>query len=435
LLSRADSLRQSWDAQLQALDPRPRIDSVRAVVERVESFRPTPLNALQIPDLVRDARSSLERLTSLQAEVAALDDAVRTGIASMDVSPERLAELRAEDLAYARSLLNIPSLDAPTLSPALFGSAALTWLEPVLYWARTAERFLPPGLDPRNRPGPSRARADGTTVEFPGRARWPAFLVQRGEMDLEIGGTGFAGGAYAAQLSNLTTSPSLVGAPLEITLGRERGVQGPRGASLFAVLDHTTEVLRDSAHLALSGVSLPQIDLAAIGGRLDLGEGESTFSFRRIGEEIQAQLFFTSDDLSWSRTDGSAPPADRPPLGTVEWAQDLVWRTLTGVGRVELSMGLEGALTSPSLSVSSNLGSVLAESLRRELGQQIDEAEARLRSEVESRIQPIVQEARGRVDGVRSEVADRVAAQRQEIDELRARLEESVRELTSLPGE
>jgi uncharacterized protein (TIGR03545 family) len=100
LLSRADSLRQSWDAQLQALDPRPRIDSVRAVVERVESFRPTPLNALQIPDLVRDARSSLERLTSLQAEVAALDDAVRTGIASMDVSPERLAELRAEDLAY-----------------------------------------------------------------------------------------------------------------------------------------------------------------------------------------------------------------------------------------------------------------------------------------------------------------------------------------------
>jgi predicted nucleic acid-binding Zn-ribbon protein len=112
-----------------------------------------------------------------------------------------------------------------------------------------------------------------------------------------------------------------------------------------------------------------------------------------------------------------------------------VWRTLTGVGRVELSMGLEGALTSPSLSVSSNLGSVLAESLRRELGQQIDEAEARLRSEVESRIQPIVQEARGRVDGVRSEVADRVAAQRQEIDELRARLEESVRELTSLPGE
>jgi uncharacterized protein (TIGR03545 family) len=432
-VARVDSLRTAWEGRLESLDPRPRLDSVRSVAERVEAFRPTPLNALQIPSLVSDARSALDGLTGLEQAVVSLDDEIRAGISSLGFDTERLAELRAADLAYARGLLAIPSLEAPSISPALFGGTALTWLKPVLYWARTAERFMPPGLDPRNRPGPRRARADGTTVEFPGRADWPAFLVQQGEVGLEIGGTGLAAGAYTALVSNLSSAPSLVGAPLEITVGREAAVQGPRGLSLAAVLDHTTDVLRDSVGLALDGVSLPEIDIEQLGARLNLGAGASTFAFRRVGDQIAARLEWSSPDLTLSRATASA--AMLPAVGSAEWARELLLRTIEGVGRVELGMSLEGDLASPSLSVSSNLGEAIAESLRRELGQQIEEAEARLREEVDSRIEPLVADARSRVEGVRTEIADRVGADRQEIEELRARLEARVEELTSaVPG-
>ncbi len=430
--ARADSMRRSWEAQLRSLDPRPRIDSLQAVVERLEAFRPTLLNATQIPRLVQDGRSALTNVTSLQSEVAALDDAVREGVASLAIGPETIAELRAQDLAYARSLLNIPSLEAPSISPALFGGTALTWMKPVLYWAHTAERFLPPGLDPRRRPGPQRARAEGTTVEFPGRATYPAFLLQQGELGMLIGGAGLAAGAYTATIRNLTSSPSLLGEPMELTLGRGEGAQGPTGITLAALLDHTTDVLRDTAALALSGVSLPEIDLGPLGGRLDLGLGQSTFRLRRVGEQIDANLRWVSTDLGWSRGDGQPLSATPPQVGTSEWARDLVWRTLTGVERVELGMGLTGTLESPSLTVTSNLGEAVAASLRRELGQQIADAEARLRQEVDSRIQPLVADARSRVDAVRTEVADRVAAQRQEVDEIRTRLEARLQELTGL---
>lgn len=437
MIDRADSMRADWEGRLSALDPQPRIDSVRAVVERLEGFRPTPLNALQLPDLIRDGRGSLSNVTSLQSDIAALDDAVRDGLASLRVGPEVISNLRAEDLAYARSLLDIPSLEAPSISPALFGGTALAWLKPVLFWAETAERYLPPGLDPRNRPGPQRARAEGTTIEFPGRATYPKFLLQQGELGMEIGGTGLAAGSYTARLMNLASAPSLVGLPMEITLARRSGAQGPRGLSLSALLDHTTETIRDSVSAALDGISLPEIDLSRFGGRLNLGLGESTFSLRRTGRELDALLRWVSTDPGWTRTDGATE--ERPEIGTAAWARDLVWRTLTGVERVELEMGLTGSIDAPSISIRSNLGEAVAASLRRELGAQIAEAEARIRQEVESRIQPVVQDARDRVDGARSEVAEQVDARRREVEELRTRLEERIDELTAglpagLPG-
>jgi hypothetical protein len=113
-----------------------------------------------------------------------------------------------------------------------------------------------------------------------------------------------------------------------------------------------------------------------------------------------------------------------------------VWNTLQGIERVELSMNLSGDIDSPSIAIESNIGSAVAESLQRELGDRIEEAEARLRAELDERVQPLVQEARSRVATVQEEVVGVIAAQRQEIDGLRERIESRIEELaaSSLPG-
>lgn len=453
LVARADSLRTGWQDRIESLDPRPRIDSLQTVVDRLESFRLTPLNATQVPGLVRDGRAALDRLTSLQAEIAALDDEVRGGVQSLRSGVGEFPEMRAADLAYARSLLNLPSLEGPDLSPAIFGGTALNWLKPVLYWAQTAERYLPPGLDPRNRPGPNRARAQGTTVEFPGRATYPSFLLEQGELGLEIAGEGLAAGQYTADIRNLTSQPTLVGRPIELVVGRTGSVQGPAGLNLSAVLDHTTELLRDSVSLDLDGLELPMFALDALDARLDLGLGDVAFDFLRVGEEIDARLHWSSDNVQWLRMDGgsgtdAAGAAAAQPrtlaesltgtsaadlqVGTAQWARDLLWRTVASLQQVELTMGLSGSIESPSISVESNIGSAVAESLRRELGREIEAAEARLREEVDRRVQPLIQDARGRVDTVQRQIADRVGAQRAEVEAMRAQLEERIDAL--VPG-
>jgi len=432
LATRADSLRTHWEATLISLDPRPRVDTLASVVQRLEGFRLTPLSAVQVPGLIRDGRAALASASELQQQIGALDDTVVAGLANLAVDRATISELRAQDLTYARGLLNVPSFDAPTVSPALFGESAVAWLRPVLFWANTAERYLPPGLDPRNRPGPDRARAAGTTFDFRRGAEYPAFLLQEGDIGLEL--TGAAAGLYSAKLRGLTTTPALIGEPMEITLGRTAGGNGSNDLALAVVLDHTGPTIRDSLSFAMTGLALPTVDLGSIGGSLDLGRGLGEMSLARTGDQIAGRVRWSSESLTWNRAPGvggadPGTPVDAPALGSRRWAEDLLWRTLTGMGNVTVEIALDGQVMSPGVAISSNVGDAVATSFRREMGRELDAAEARLRSEVNALIQPAVAQADERLGLVRSQVGERVAERRAEVEALRSRLEARIAEL------
>ncbi|UCF40996.1 MAG: hypothetical protein JSW43_01250 [Gemmatimonadota bacterium] len=438
LAARADEVRTTWDRALAGLDPRPRIDSAEALVRRLQNTDLRGLNVLGASRLVGDARATISELGTLGEGI---DDLSRTGQASLaDVRTQLagLAAARQADYAYARGLLELPSLDAPDISPAIFGEAAIAWVRPVLYWLRLAEEYLPPGIDPRRFRGPKRPRRAGTTVTFPSAASGPRFLLEYGELGLELGGEGLAAGAYSARVTGLTSQPTLYGKPLELVARRAGAAVGPSDVAVRALLDHVSAPVVDSLDVSLGGIQLPSLDLEALGARLVLGEGATQLRLARSGDRLGARWSWRAPQATWVRLRGTASgdeAAGAAQVGTRAWAEELLWRTVSELRDVRIDVELSGALREPSLSVRSNVGQAVASGLRRELGREVERVERETRARVDALVDEQVARARRGVADLETKYVDEIDGAREALAAVRQQLEREVQRLGGrLPG-
>jgi uncharacterized protein (TIGR03545 family) len=433
--AQADSMLESWTVRLEALDPRPHIDSARALAERLQAADLGQLGVTGVTQLAADARGTLQDLEQLQRGVAALDSSARQGLAHATARLQAIADAQLADYRYALGTLRLPSLEGPQLSPAIFGEAALDWIRPALYWTRLVGEYLPPGLDPRRYAGPKRSRASGTTVVFPDRDAAPRFVLQHADADLAIGGAGVAAGTYLARLAGLSSAPTVYGRPMELEVGRRDGVVGPRNIRVFALLDHVSAPMRDSLDVVVSGFELPAVDLGALGARLLLGEGMTALRLRRTGDRIEARWTWRTPAASWERLDGATPAVDSATIGSQAWAESLLWRAVSGIRDVSIDVRIGGTLRQPSLGVSSNVGDAVARSLQQAVGREVERAEREVRERVDALVQAEVERAGQAFAELEAGVSERIGVPLAELTDVRALLETEIRRLTSrLPG-
>lgn len=444
----ADSARTRWLERLQVLDPRPPIDSAMALARRLEGQSLRSLGLAGARDAAASARQRVTALTQLDDQLKSLQAGVDSGIQGARAGLTALADARRQDYAYALGLLKLPSLDAPSLGPALFGRFAAQQLAPVLYWLGLAERYMPPGVEARLRRGPDRVRAAGTTVLFQKREQLPKFLLQVAEASLVIGGTGAAAGDYAARLTDLTSGPALVGRPTVLQAGRTAGQRGPETVRVGAILNRVGAVARDSVGAYVSGLALPAIPLAPVGAALGLGRGTTELVLQRRGDSLDARVGWQSSNVSWRRLTGDSVAADPAGRAVVperlsarsagqslrRSATDIAWRTLAGLRDVRIDARLTGSLQRPRLAVGSNVARALSDGLRAELGAEVQRAQAEVRARVDALVQERVTQAEQAVAGFETQARERIAAERARLDRAKRDLEARIRTLTGIPG-
>ncbi len=412
IVGAADSARQAWLANLEALNPVPVVDSARALAQRLSGASLLGLGFQGVTRSVRSVQTTLTGITNLRGGIDRLQQDVGLGIADLQRRIRGLAAARSADLTNARNLLQIPSLNAPDISPALFGEVALARVQPLLYWAEMAERYVPPGLDPRRRPGPARARLAGSDVEFPSRQGYAGLTVVFAAVDMILEGDGPTAGRYSVQVNDFSSAPSVHGRPIRISAARTAAGEGPDAVHFTAQLDHVTPQLRDSVALRLSGVSLPAITLPGIGAHMDLGRGVNELSLTRVGDSLNGRWVWSSSNVTW----------DRGGLGSGR-VNDILWRTLSGLRDVQVEVRVGGSVRGPRLAVRSNVAAEISRRLRRELRNEVAAAEQRVRAEVERLVAPPIADAQARVTDVETTVRNLVGQHQRQLDEVRTELE------------
>jgi predicted component of type VI protein secretion system len=115
------------------------------------------------------------------------------------------------------------------------------------------------------------------------------------------------------------------------------------------------------------------------------------------------------------------------------FAEDFLWQSIASLEDVEITVRFSGSPRGPSLRIGSNVGRVVATSLRRELGARIEQAERQVRQQVNRLVDQYVAEAESRVAALDSEVAAAVGVRLSEVIDVRAELERAVRRVIPRP--
>ena len=426
-----DTVRMRFTAGLQALDPRPTIDSAEALAGRLRGASLRTLGIGGSRQAVADVRRTIRDLDALSAKLKSFENNTRGDIDSLGGRLEAIPAARAADYAYARSLLHLPTFEIPAIGPQLFSGLIAEKVGAVMYWVNMAEKYVPPGLERQMRKGPSRARASGTDVLFPKERVDPDFLARLVEISLAIGGEGASAGEYEARFVGVTTQPAVYGAPTRFLLSRAAGKVGPREARVSGSIDHRRAPVRDSLTAQFSGIPLPTMRLAGLGAAVSLGDGSSELQLAREGDRLGGRWLWRSTTVRWARDTIGQPRATSAAARLVE---DALWRAVSRIDSVEIEARFTGSVTKPQLAVRTNIADAVASALKAQLGEEVRRAEQQVRARVDELVSAKVAEARAEAEKIRTLAEQRLAAERAGLEAQKAALEARLKELVRIPG-
>ncbi len=434
--AQGDSMRTALESDLRGLDPRPTVDSARALATRLQAVNVRAMTPVQLVSTATDLRTMLARVGTMKARVDTAKTHATAGVELVRAGVAGLDDARRADLAFVRGLVHIPSFEAPDVSMSMFGPMVTERLKPVMYWVNVAEQYIPPGLDPRRHAGPNRLRRSGTTFAFPLAHTWPDFLVEHAHADLALGGRTIAAGSYVAEVSGATTQPAVLGRPMTFRAHRTSMV-GPRDLSVSGAMDRTGRIAFDSLQAGVPRLTIPSFTVPGAGARLEFGDSSfMELGLARAGAELRGTWHLSADAVHWRRTTDSGVARDSAlRLGSLAWAESLVWRSIANIRGVRIDASISGPLTSPHLAVSSNIGDAVASNIKREMGAELRRAEGLVRARVDSIVSKQLAEARAKGAELEAQVRDRLSGPAEQLQQVETELKDALSRVTSvIPG-
>ena len=414
---RADSARASLDAAVNGLRLQETVDSSAAVIARLQGTNVRTLGVQGARTAVADLRRALARVDSARGRVDRLAGDTRRAVDSLQAGVAALDQVRREDYAFARGLLQLPSFDAPDIGAALFGRVTIDKFQQAMYWATLARQYAPPGLLPKEKSGPARVRASGSTIRFITPQSYPQLLVERADINVTTAGPQPA--TYALAVRDLTSEPAVVRRPTVFALRRASRGGTVDSLRVTGSLDHLRERPREVVNVHAAGIALPSLAVPSLPLSMDPGRGASELRFVLDGNQVTGRWSVRSSNLAWVRDSARSRP-----LNTIE---SLVTRVLTGVDDLDLVAEISGTLDAPRLAVRSNLDRRIAERLRAVAGEEIAAAQERIRVQVDRIVDEKSAPVKARITELRAEGERRLTEGKAKLDEEKRKLEERIK--------
>ena len=145
-----DSAKSAFTKAVDGLQLQALVDSSTTLGNRLAKTDPKQLGIFGARDAATQVQRSIDGLKQARTQLASLEQGARNSVGAMQRGLADVDAARQRDYAFARSMLQLPSFDAPNIGAALFGGASVGYFQQALYYSRVVKRYVPPGLQPWN---------------------------------------------------------------------------------------------------------------------------------------------------------------------------------------------------------------------------------------------------------------------------------------------
>ena len=403
-----DEKNQQWQSRLAAL---PKGEEFSALQYRLANVK---LDNLQD---VTQIQASLLELDSIRNDFDAKSRSVReTGAAlSGDLAASRasfadLDKIVKEDVRSLQARMHLPSLDARTLSRALFGLDVLGKIQQVRGYMDQARSYIPAKSEQENAV-PVHVRKKGHDYVFGQPHSYPPFWLRKALISSRLqGGTSDLSG----EILDVSTDQSLVGRPMVATIKGDFPQQGISGIKAELVINHLSSVpverlVMEVGRYAAAGRALASSPSVELG--FSKAEGSAKFVAQLRGDNVDVRMTNRFTQVTFETRAQS------------DVVREMINASVAGLDAVNLDAHVTGTWSDLDWQLSTNLADALERGMRRYLQDKMDEARARIEALVNGKIDEQRKRLYARQGEMESALKSGLAGRQAQIDKLRSGLD------------
>lgn len=390
--------------EILAKEPLATLDQIKTFEEYIKTERADlDKNIAALPDEVKIKQhekrikelsesniKSVDELNQRKQDLKKLKDEISADRDALRITRDQLKNAKGEATKRFNTLKNAPADDwnrlksrydldatgAGNVAHLLFGDSAQLWVNRILAWAEQAQNLMPDDSEKTTKSVQPK-RGSGRYMHFATTHPLPDFLIRKAVLSMEI-----PVGNFDLELKDVTHQPNILGRPMRL-LAQGNKLQNAEQIKIDGIIDHVKPgEAKDSITWSLVGFKMAEVSIsksASFPLTLSTARANLSGDIEFKAQSLTANVKTTFDDAQWSSS------------ATEGWA-GRVAQSLKTIRKFNLDGQLQGKITSPKITLHSDLD----ERLRQAVVGQLKSAQADLEKKFNASLNDKVAAVAGR---------------------------------------
>ncbi|MCO5143174.1 MAG: TIGR03545 family protein [Oligoflexia bacterium] len=369
----------AWKKRIEEL-PRPKeLKEIEAEIKALDLKSKDPKS---IAANIGEAKKIIDKINDKLKKVKETKNSFTTEMGETQKQILEIEKMVQQDVQSLQNKFSLPSINPSEISTQFFMQQVEGRLVELRKYEKIAKKVMPPKKTAEQKAKEKeeaivpRERSGGLTVSYPITSGYPLFWFKDIQVSSEFNEKD-GGGRIAGAIRNLSSSPSLVNLPMEITLDGDFPAKEVMGFSFVGKIDNRTANEIKQIQLSVKSFPIEKMTLSKSekASLAVLNSKSSAVIFaQQIGEQINIKMENTI----------RSPKFDLKTSN--QKVQEVIGQVLNSMDLLTVSSSVSGRWDDLKISIQSNIGSAIANSFSSVVGGKIAEERKKIESMVNEKI-------------------------------------------------